>query len=420
MSGLPDLRLGGARLFFARVSVAFFFILIVSGVLLSVPSRLTQLTILAMQFQGALNALGLSLSFLPVYIGLLDAIMFIACFVVALVIILRRSDDRMTTFVSILLLTYGFTTIRPAEALVNVGPNLHPLMDGVRGVGMGAILFFTFLFPDGRFVPRWTMYLGAMFGAWTIAYLVWDSSPLNPDLWSPTARTLFFLAWFVLGLSAQVYRYQHQSTASQKQQTKWVVLGLIATVIAYAIFFLTPILLARVLDASLTRLIYVMVGVPVLYVGAIMFPLGLAFGILRYRLWDINIVVSRTLAYTLLTITLAIIYYANVVLLQQIFRTLTGQLQSQVVTVLSTLAIAALFNPLRRRVQAGIDRRFNRHKYDAARVLAGFAEAVRDETDPNQLTARLTQVISETVEPQSVSVWLSQGDASMRRVEGRE
>ena len=108
----------------------------------------------------------------------------------------------------------------------------------------------------------------------------------------------------------------------------------------------------------------------------------------KYRLYDIDVVIRKTLVYTLLTFLLALVFFGSVILLQRVFEAVTGQ-QSQLAIVLSTLAIAAFFNPLRNRIQAGIDRRFYRQKYDARQVLAQFALVARDETEMNRLTAEL-------------------------------
>jgi hypothetical protein len=142
-------------------------------------------------------------------------------------------------------------------------------------------------------------------------------------------------------------------------------------------------------------------------------PIALAISILRYRLWDIDILIRKTLVYSVLTGLLALTYFGSVVILQGLFTAVTGQ-QSAVVVVLSTLAIAALFNPLRNRVQDFIDRRFYRKKYDAAKVIAEFAATCRDETDLDKLTARLVEVVDETMQPESVGLWLK--DAGKKKV----
>jgi hypothetical protein len=139
-------------------------------------------------------------------------------------------------------------------------------------------------------------------------------------------------------------------------------------------------------------------------VTALALPLSLAVGILRYRLFDIDVIIRKTTSYAIITGLLALVYFGSVVVLQRLLSPLTGD--SDAAVVLSTLLIAALFLPLRRRVQDIIDRRFFRRKYDAEQVLARFAATARDETDLDALTAELVRVIQETMEPESVTIWL--------------
>jgi hypothetical protein len=138
------------------------------------------------------------------------------------------------------------------------------------------------------------------------------------------------------------------------------------------------------------------------------FPISFVIAIMRYRLWDIDLLIRRTLVYSILTGTLVLVYFGSVVVVQTAVNSLTGQQQSSQLTIaLSTLLIAALFNPLRRRVQAFIDRRFFRSKYDAAQTLARFAKSGRDETDIERLTAELAAVVQETMQPQQLSLWFA-------------
>jgi hypothetical protein len=148
--------------------------------------------------------------------------------------------------------------------------------------------------------------------------------------------------------------------------------------------------------------------------AALLLPLGLGVAVLRYRLWDIDVIIRRTLAYSALTAVLGLAYLGSVLVLQGVFQAVTGERQGELVTVLSTLAIAALFGPVRQRVQMAIDKRFFRRKYDAARILAGFGANVRDEVDLERLSGHLIGVVAETMQPASVGLWLKAGTQQKR------
>jgi len=246
------------------------------------------------------------------------------------------------------------------------------------------------------------------------------ASPLSLTGWPVFPQFLALLAWSGIAISAQVYRYQNVSGPVQRQQTKWVTIGLTAAVLRPFGYFLPFGFLPLLNQPKLPNFLYQLVGSTFFTFASIfqwasftglaammmVFPLAFAVCILRYRLWDIDLIIRRTLIYSALTTMLALLYFVSIVLLQALFRTLTGEGQNEFVTVISTLAIAVLSLPLRRRVQDAIDRRFYRKKYDAAKVIAEFAATCRDETDLDKLAESLINVVQETMQPESVSLWL--------------
>ena len=201
-------------------------------------------------------------------------------------------------------------------------------------------------------------------------------------------------------LFAQIYRYRRISNTVQRQQTKWVVFGGSITIVGVLGLELTHLLLFRQ-PGSLYKLVsntaYPLVLLPI--------PLSVGIAILHSRLWDIDVLINRALVYSILTGTLALVYASSIIVLQFLLRGLIGQ-TSDVAIVCSTLAIWVLFQPLRRRIQAFIDRRFYRSKYDAAQTLAAFSATLLKETDLTQLSERLVGVVQETMQPAHVSLWL--------------
>ncbi|MCC7360816.1 MAG: hypothetical protein IT317_15140 [Anaerolineales bacterium] len=212
--------------------------------------------------------------------------------------------------------------------------------------------------------------------------------------------------FFLLTLLSLVHSLFTQRDAVSRAQFMWGLAGLLLAVLCFApVFAGVFAILLGVPDDQLGILKdSTLQNVNVLAFPA--FTVCLAVAILRYRLWDIEVILRRTLVYGVLTGLLALAYFGAVVMLEQLVRPLTGHSQNALVNVISTLLIAALFGPLRRRVQNFIDRRFYRRKYDAAQVIAAFGSALRDEVALEQVTAQLADTAAAAVQPSQVSVWL--------------
>jgi hypothetical protein len=275
---------------------------------------------------------------------------------------------------------------------------------------LGLILIFTpLLFPDGRPPsPRWRFVVwGAGSALALVTFLaafrervefqgISIDNPVGiPGIEDPEKSMLgsvlfgSFILFLILALVSVVVRYL-RSGGAQRQQIKWLML---ATALSALMVFFEEITGIE-LDTE----------VP-FAVSIALFPLAIAVAIFRYRLYDIDVIINRALVYGVLTASLALVYVGGVVGLQRLLSPLFGE-SNQLAVVVSTLAIAALFNPLRRRIQSFIDRRFYRHKYDARKTLESFAARLRQETDLDDLGADLVSVVSETMQPAHVALWL--------------
>ena len=215
-------------------------------------------------------------------------------------------------------------------------------------------------------------------------------------LWEPGESALGLL-YVALAVVAMSLSYRASRDTATRQKIRWVVYATVVSGGGAVVLWIFP--------ADVLR--HPLFSTNMLGLLLLPFPLGIAVAILRYRLFDIDLLINRTLVYGTLTGILALVYFGLVIGLQALVRLFTGQLsQSPVAIVVSTLAIAALFQPLRHRIQRIIDRRFYRRNYDAAKIVEAFSATLRSEVDLNQLSEHLLAVVQETMQPAHVSLWL--------------
>ena len=275
-----------------------------------------------------------------------------------------------------------------------------------------------FLFPTGTFVPRWTRWVVYGFFVWSVVWglllVAWvftygaNTQPTGIMGALSLIAPFIFFGVFLLSVGCQAYRYRRVSNTAQRQQTKWIFISIL-TLPALDLLVrgvVMPSLFPELFKPGVTHIIYNLISNPFFVAGFFLVPVAFAVSIFRYHLYAIDLIIRRTLVYTAFTAALAIVYFSSVALLQQLSRVFTGQQQSEIITVVSTLVIAVLFVPLRNHVQTIIDHRFYRRKYDAARTVAAFGTAVRDEVDLDTLRQDLLAVVQETMQPAHVSLWL--------------
>jgi hypothetical protein len=350
-----------------------------------------------------LQSLGISLAAYATLQVVFNLLFLSICVVIGLVIFWRKSADPMGLLASFVLIVTG-TTLKQ-NVLSTLPPSWHVLVELVPFLGNISGILLGYLFPSGRFAPRWI--------SWVFLGLIpyWIAETFFPAFSNALFAFVIFLGVLVSMILVQIYHYQRSSTAAERQQTKWVVFGAAITLSAYVTELIVLFLLLPHFF-QLSTLVYVL-GEAIISCFLLAFPLSLGFAILRYRLYDIDVLINRTVVYSLLTGSLVLIYLGLIFLAQFLLGELTLRIahspwinQSPLVIIGSTLAAAALFQPLRRGIQKSIDHRFYRSKYDAAHTLAVFTATLRHEVDLQQLSEQLLAVVQETMQPTHVSLWL--------------
>jgi hypothetical protein len=264
--------------------------------------------------------------------------------------------------------------------------------------GILPVSFLLLLFPDGRLPSRRWRVVGWIAGSAIALYIVYQTlKPGSPNPLGGTLSGAALHAAYVLeqaaitsamvGALASLAMRLRRARGDERQQIKWLV-------------YTASVMAAGAILVPLAQIFWLVVLSSVCAM-----PVVVGIAILKYRLYEIDLIINRTLVYGPLTATLVALYFGGIVVLQRVFVVLTGE-QSTLAVVASTLIIAALFNPLRRRIQGFIDRRFYRRKYDAAKTLEAFSAKLRDETDLDALSNDLVGVVRETMQPAHVFLWL--------------
>ncbi len=282
--------------------------------------------------------------------------------------------------------------------------------------------YLILLFPDGRLPSRRWRLLAWLSGA--VIILVSAGFALSPGPMDtlPGIRNPFGLEKYpwvadaaqgvtlllplcVLASALSLVLRFVRSGGEEREQIKWLAFAALVSGLGSSSVVIPSIILSNDAGGADPLWMNLLEDAETLSFAGV--PVAVGIAILRYRLYEIDLLINRTLVYASLTATLAAVYFGGVTATQAIFRALTGQEQQpQLAVVVSTLVIAALFNPLRRRIQSFIDRRFYRRKYDARKTLEAFSAKLRDETDLDALNNHLVEVVKETMQPAHVSLWL--------------
>jgi uncharacterized membrane protein YidH (DUF202 family) len=340
----------------------------------------------------------------------IDTLALLTFAVVATLLMIRRPGERMAQIAAVMLLLTGLLYTAPAyEAPAPLW--LKSLLSSAAEVSQVAFLF---AFPSGRFVPRWMPLALIPIFVWRFAMWHWvylpnlfamqrpgERYPFLPQ--DPRDIGLFFLL-LVAGVVLQVYRYRRLSSATERQQVKWLLGGTAAAIGAVGVYVIGSNLVSPLLPPH-SELFVRLGGRTVRHAALALVPISLVYSILRHRLWDIDRLLSLTVTYSAITGTLAAIFAALVVSLQVLFAPRT-EVGATAIVAASTLATVALARPLYRRVQRAIDRRFYRPAFEAQQAVADLRARLRDPVAMEALAAHVLTVAQQAWQPHEVGLWV--------------
>lgn len=322
----------------------------------------------------------------------------VVCLIAAVILIWKRPRDRMSYLVGATLILLGESyseadTLATLNqfALVNVGAALE-------AIALIAFLAVMYVFPGGRFYPRWTRWLLLLSGAIILFMRSAQGQALHIN------HMLIAAMLVIPPLLAQIARYRHASHSAERHQVKWAAYGL---VMALSANFLSTIADA-VFGVGLGVAPAIKLAMEALaYFGMMLIPVTMVAALLRYRLYDINVIIRRTLQYALVALLLTLAYTGILLLLQSLLRD-TIRRGDSLAVILATLAIVALYGPVRQRVQVWVDRRFYPSAYRSEEVVASFGRMAQNESDLGKLTDEMMDAVRSAVHPSYATLWLSQ------------
>jgi signal transduction histidine kinase len=355
----------------------------------------------------ALRDLGLSLDFYAAYAVVLDVVFAAVYGTVAAVIFWRKPADRMALFVSFALLTFGTANFPDTiNALATEHSAWWWPVAFLNFLGAASFGFFLYLFPDGRFVPRWTRWVAFAWIAWQLPkywFPSWASSDLNSwpgwlavTVWAVALGTVVY---------AQVFRYRRVSNAVQRQQIKWVVFGISAAVMAFLGIAVTLSAFAPTPTSSST-VATILVGYALVYAGMLLIPLSIGVAVLRQHLWDIDLIINRTLVYGALSASVVLLYVLVVGGLGALLQS-RGNL---IVSLLATGLAAVLFQPLRYRLQRAVNHLMYGERDDPYAVLSQLGQRLESTLVPNAVLPAVAKTLKEALKLPYAEIQLRRGD----------
>ena len=351
----------------------------------------------------ALHSLHISITAYATYWVAINLLFPLVYCVVAALIFWRKSSDRVALFASFSLLAFGTSF----SSIPNVLIAAHPLWwlptTFLNALGLPSFIAFLFLFPDGRFVPRWTHRVVVGFAVVYMLGTFFPDTILGHTHWPQPVRSLVPLVVLSLLLFAQFYRYRRFSTPLERQQTKWVVFGATIALIGFAPAFVLPSFLS-VENISLLTYVFLITSV---YLLLMLIPLSIAFAILRYRLWDIDSIINRTLVYSTLTFCVTALYVLVVVSLSYLLQ-VSGNL---LISLLATGMVAVVFHPLRKCLQKVINHLMYGERDDPYAVVTRLSQRLAITLASDTVLSTIVETVAQTLKLPYAAILLKREQA---------
>jgi signal transduction histidine kinase len=404
-----ETRLHGSRLVLARAAWIIVVVLSLAVSIAYIPLEFRQLhTVCVGSSCGQqltagiaqdLRQLNLSVDFFARYLLILQVGSLLVWAVVALLIFWRRSNDRVALLVALFLVLFPAAQGLGSPDTVGAAyPSLQLLTTFLDILGWLSLLLFFYLFPDGQFVPRWTCVVALGYAILTILGSLFPNLPLND-----TISFLFGLPLLIavvgIGLFSQIYRYRRVSGTVQRQQTRWVVYGVVAAVL----LFICLISLGRIIPHK-SGLVGVLLVNTAIYSCELLIPLSIGFSILRYRLYDIDIIINRTLVYSLLTASVIGIYALVVGTLGTVFQAQGGFL----ISLVGAGLVAVLFQPLRLRLQRGANRLMYGERDTPSKVISRLGQRLETTLAPDAVLPTIVETVAQALKLPYAAITLQQ------------
>jgi signal transduction histidine kinase len=358
------------------------------------------------QEQGALARAGLA-GLPDAFFVVLELIKFVGCAAVALLIVWRRPDDAVALFTAITLMAIGATIPSAAEALAMAAGAPVPV-DFAGPIGSAALIIcFYVLFPDGRPVPRLAWLLPALWLLWGLAALLLPGAPLDPRSWPPLRQFALTMLSIGAALATQLYRYMRVATTVQRQQTRWVVWGAVVTYGAALAYVALPRLFPALGDPARALPLYALAGGGARLLLMLSLPASMGVAVLRSGLWELDPVVGRTLLYAGLTLAVGALYLLLVAGLGLLLRPLADPL----IAFMAAGVVAALFHPLRERLQRSVTRLLYGERDDPYAALARLGERLEAAIVPESAMQSLADTVRDAMRLPYAAVALREGEA---------